>query len=62
MEEDIQKKKITALGLGLLLDFLGYEKEICGEIWCRARVSTSPRLMKKRKREREKLEENLGLA
>ena len=40
------------------------EKKICGGIWYRTRVSTSPRLMekKKREREREKLEENLGLA
>ena len=43
---------------------MGCEKEICGRIWYRARVSTSPRLMekKKREREREKLEENLRLA
>ena len=41
---------------------MGYEKEIYGGICC-TRVSISPRLMKKRKRERkrEKLEENLGI-
>ena len=37
------------------------EKKIYGGIWCRARVSTSSRLMekKKREREREKLEREL---
>ena len=50
--------------MGPLLDLMGCEKEICGGIWCRARASTSPRLIekKKREREREKLEENLELA
>ena len=43
-----------AIGLGSLLDFLGCEKGIYGGIWYRAKVSTSPRLMEKRKRKREK--------
>ena len=49
-----ERKRIVTLRLGPLLDFLGCEKGIYEGIWCRARVSTSPRLMEKRKRERER--------
>ena len=58
-----RREKVATIGLGPLLNLMGCKKEICGGIWYCARVSTSPRLMekKKREREREKLEENLGI-